>query len=104
MRTDGLGASCIPRYRLKSKGFGLDDIAKRVAQVMSRPLKFAWEKTRRPRVVQARSLLCYWATRKLEMRMTEVASRLGLIQPAVSIVARRGEEIARQKEYSLFDK
>jgi DNA-binding MarR family transcriptional regulator len=35
--------------------------------------------------------------------MTEIANRLGLTQPAVSIAARRGEEIATQNGYPLFD-
>ena len=35
---------------------------------------------------------------------TEIASRPGLTQPAVSIASRRGEEIAKQKGYSLFEK
>jgi hypothetical protein len=34
----------------------------------------------------------------------KIVSRLGLAQPAVSIAARRGEEIAKLKVYSLFDK
>jgi hypothetical protein len=41
---------------------------------------------------------------KREMSMTEIANRLRLTQPAVSIAARRGEEMAKQKSYSLFDK
>ena len=91
-------------YRLKSEGFEFNNIAERVAQVLDLPLKIVWEKTRRSQVVQARSLLCYWAARELGMSMTEIANQLGLTQPAVSIAARRGEEIARQKGYSLFDK
>jgi REP element-mobilizing transposase RayT len=90
-------------YRLKSEGFGFENIAERVAQVLDLPLEVVWEKTRRPQAVQARSLLCYWAVRELGMSMTETASRLGLTQPAVSIAARRGEEIAKQKGYSLLD-
>jgi predicted transcriptional regulator len=35
--------------------------------------------------------------------LTKIANRLGLTQPAVSIAARRGEEIARQKGYSLLE-
>jgi len=38
------------------------------------------------------------------MSMTEIVIRLGLTQPAMSIAARRGEEIAKQNGYSLFDK
>ena len=75
--------------------FGLEDIAKCVAQVLDLPLDIVWKKNRRPQVVQTRSLLCYWAAKKLRMSMTEIGCRLGLTQPAVSIAARRGEEIAR---------
>ncbi len=91
-------------YRLKSEGFEFNNIAERVAQVIDLPLKIVWKKTRRSQVVQARSLLCYWAAMELGMSMTEIGNQLGLTQPAVSIAARRGEEIARQKGYSLFDK
>ena len=72
--------------------------------VMRPALEIVWEKNRRPQAVQARSLLCYWAARKLGMSMTEIAGRLGLTQPAVSVAARRGEVIAKQNGYSLFDK
>jgi predicted transcriptional regulator len=37
------------------------------------------------------------------LSMTEIANQLGLTQPAVSIAARRGEEIARQEGYSLLE-
>ena len=36
------------------------------------------------------------------MGMTEIANWFGLAQPAVSIAARRGEEIVRQKGYTLL--
>jgi hypothetical protein len=91
------------RYRLKSEGFGLDDVAQRVAHVMRLPLKVVRETSRRPQTVQARSLLCYWASKELGLSMTEIANQLGLTQPAVSIAARRGEEIARQEGYSLLE-
>jgi putative transposase len=64
-------------YRLKSEGFELDDIAKRVAQIMSLPLEIVWEKSRRPRIVEACSLLCYWANRELGINMTEIAKQNG---------------------------
>jgi len=35
--------------------------------------------------------------------VSETSNRLGLTQPAVSITVRRGEEIATQNGYSLFD-
>ncbi|MGD8363938.1 MAG: hypothetical protein PVG81_05940 [Desulfobacterales bacterium] len=42
-------------------------------------------------------MLFYWAAKELGMSMTEIANRLEVTQPAVSIAARRGKEIARQK-------
>ena len=89
-------------YRLKSEGFEFEDIVKRVTQVTGLPLEIVEEKSRRPQVVQARSLLCYWASKEVGISMTEVANRLGLTQPAVSIAARRGEAITKKSGYTLL--
>jgi REP element-mobilizing transposase RayT len=91
------------RYRLKAEGFGLERVAERVAQVMSIPVELVWEKSRRPQVVDARSLFCFWASKELGISMTDLAKRLNLTQPAVSIAARRGERLARENQYVLID-
>jgi len=91
------------RYRLKAEGFDLDRVAQRVAQVLDMPLEVVWEKSRRPQVANARSLLCYWASKELAMSMTDLAKQLNLTQPAVSIAVRRGEKIARENQYQLAD-
>jgi REP element-mobilizing transposase RayT len=49
------------RYRLQVKGFDLEQAARCVAQVLNIPVELVWEKSRRPQVVEARDLLCYWA-------------------------------------------
>ncbi|MEJ2730973.1 MAG: transposase [Deltaproteobacteria bacterium] len=89
------------RYRLKAEGFDLEQVAERVATVMNIPLEIVWEKSRRPVVVEARDLLCYWASKELVMSKTDLAKRLNLTQPAVSIAVRRGEKIARESQYEL---
>ena len=89
------------RYRLKAEGFDLEQVAERVAAVMNIPLEIVWEKSRRPMVVEARDLLCYWASKELVMSKTDLAKRLNLTQPAVSIAVRRGEKIARESQYEL---
>jgi putative transposase len=91
------------RYRLKAEGFGLERVAERVAQVMSIPVELVWEKSRRPQVVNARSLFCFWASNELGISMTDLAKRLNLTQPAISIAARRGERLARENQYVLID-
>ncbi len=91
------------RYRLKAEGLELDRVAERVAAVMNIPLKLVWEQSRRPQVVDARDLLCYWASKELVMSKTYLAKRLNLTQPAVSIAVRRGEKIAGENQYQLID-
>jgi putative transposase len=91
------------RYQLKTRGFDLDRVAERVAQVLGMPLEIVLERSRRPQVAVARSLLCYWASTELSMSMTDLARRLNLSQPAVSIAVRRGEKIARENQYRLTE-
>ena len=91
------------RYRLKAEGYEFEQVAERVAQVLDMPLEIVWEKSRRPQVVDARSLCCYWASQELGMSMTDLAKRLNLSQPAISFAVRRGEKIARENHYRLID-
>ena len=56
-----------------------------------------------PRTVQARSLLCFWAHRKLEMSTVEIARILELSQPAVSRSSKRGEAIEREYQFELIE-
>ena len=91
------------RYRLQAEGFDLDRVARRVAAVMNISVELVWERSRRPQVVNARDLLCYWGCEELVISKTDLARRLNLTQPAVSIAVRRGEKIARENQYQLID-
>ncbi|GAB6270143.1 MAG: hypothetical protein STSR0002_28860 [Smithella sp.] len=53
--------------------------------------------------VAARSLFCYWASRELGIAHTELARRLEISLPAISYAVERGERIAKEKPYRLFD-
>jgi hypothetical protein len=92
------------RYRLKAGGFDLDQVARRVEQVMKIKPDLLWERSRRPHVAAARDLLCYWATKELGISSTDLAKKLKLTQPAVSIAVRRGEKLATEKRYVLMEK
>jgi len=52
--------------------------------------------------VKARSLLCYWAVRKLGFSATELSKKLGVSQPSVSISVKRGEKIAKARQLKLI--
>lgn len=81
------------RCRLEAEGFDLDPVAERVAQVLDIPVEIVWEESRRPQMVDARSLLCSWASKQLEMSIRNLARCLNLTQSAVSIAVRQGETI-----------
>ena len=49
-----------------------------------------------PPRVRARTVLCYWAVRKLGLPGTRVAAELGLTQPAVSRAIQRGERMMEE--------
>ena len=92
------------RYGLEAGGFDLDQVARRVAQVMKIKPDLILEKSRRPQVVAARDLLCFWASQELGMSATDLAKKFNLTQPAVSVAVRRGEKLATEKRYVLMDK
>lgn len=89
------------RYLLKTKGFDLPKVAEKVAELMNMPVEMVWEKSRRPQVVKARDLICYWANLELGVSITALAKQFGLSQPTVSVAVRRGEKIARENQYTL---
>jgi hypothetical protein len=92
------------RYRLEAEGYGLDQVAKRVVKVMNIEPDLILEKSRRPQVVAARELLCFWSSKELGISATDLVKRLNLTQPAVSIGVRRGEKIAIENKYKLIGK
>ena len=90
------------RYRLKAEGIGLESVVERVEAVLGIEGRELWSRGQYGALVQARSLFCYWAVRELGMSTTELARKLGLTQPAVSISVRRGEKLAKEKGVELF--
>jgi putative transposase len=91
------------KYELKSKGYDIDKLADRVAEIFSIDPKEIFQPGKQPVKVKARSLFCYWAVRELGFTMANLALQLNISQPAVSISAQRGERIASENVYSLTD-
>jgi hypothetical protein len=91
------------RYFLKARGIDFDRVVSRVAEVMklTPDQVTAWGKS--PQTVQARSLLCYWAHRKLGMTTIEIAKRLKISQPAASRSSKRGEQVEKEHRFELID-
>jgi putative transposase len=87
--------------QLKASGYGLDELAREVADLFAIEPGQIYNVGKYPKIVQARSLFCYWAVRKLGLTATSLARKLQLSQPAVSIAVKRGEKIARKGKYEL---
>ena len=92
------------RYELEAQGISLDDVARRAAYLFGIEPNEIYTSGKQPRLVRARSLFCYWAVRELGISATALARMLKFSQPAVSISVRRGERIARDKEFDLLSR
>jgi len=92
------------KYLLEVQGIDFDQVVLRVAKVMKVRPDQVTACGKSPQTVQARSLLCFWAHRKLGMTTIEIARRLKIGQPAASRCSKRGEKIARENRFELVVK
>ena len=77
-----------------------------MAEVLGMKPEDVWATGRYRHIVEARSLLCYWAlcywaVRELGITMSSLARKLKISVPAVSKSAIRGEKLAKDRKYSL---
>jgi len=89
------------QYELRSRGYDLDKIAKRVAAVYDVDPKYIFKKGRQRDRVEARDLLCYWAAHELGISQTDLARRLGITVSGIGYAVKRGEVIARENKYQI---
>ena len=89
-------------YRLRAQGYDLEKIAMRVSSELGVEPEQVWAAGKHPITVKARSLMCYWAVRKLGFSATELSKKLGISQPSVSISVKRGEQIAKDKQLEFI--
>ena len=91
------------QYELKRLGVNLEWLEQRVAEIYGLDKKELYFKGRQKIRADARSLLLYWAVRELGMRGTSLANRFGLSQPGVVYAVNKGEKIAKERNYQLFE-
>jgi putative transposase len=93
------------RHRLRVKGYNLEQVGKRVAELVGISPEEVMEpgRVRGHLGKKARDLLCYWATAELGVKQSQLAETLGLTQPAISVAVKRGAELIREHHYSFED-
>ena len=84
---------------LKSQGWDLDKLGAHVAKLLEIDVSVVWSAGKYRHVVEARSLLCYWAVRDLGLSMTSLAKRLNLSVAAIGQSVERGEWLVKEKSY-----
>jgi hypothetical protein len=72
------------QYRLKAQGMDIEQVARRVAQIMDMSIKEVWSRGKYRRIFKVRSQLCYWAVRELGISMASLSRRLHISSAAVS--------------------
>ena len=90
------------RYRLQAQGYDLEKVTIRVSSELAIDPEQVWAAGKHQITVKARSLMCYWAVRRLGISTTELSKKLGLSQPSVSISVKRGEKIAKAMQFELI--
>ncbi len=91
------------KYLLLSRGYTLDDVVNRVSVTLNVKPQVVWASGRHRKTVEARSLMCFWAVRKLGLSMSEIARKLNYSVATVSLSVARGEKIASTKNLSLIN-
>jgi len=91
------------RYAHLSAGLNLEGVASRVSAILGVKPEEVWAEGKSRRIVEARSLLCYWAVRELGMPMSSLSRRLGISIPSVSDSVARGQRIADERNCPLLE-
>ena len=92
------------KYEFKARGYDFDWAVCRVAETMDLTSDQVRAFGKSPQTVKARSLLCFWAHRKLGMSTVEIARKLRISQPAASRSSKRGEQIEKEQRFELIPK
>jgi len=91
------------KYSLKARGFDLDKVTRRVADLLHIEYDVVWAAGKHRHIVEARSLLCFWAVRELGISMASLSRKLNISIPAVSQSVIRGENVAKSNQYFLTE-
>jgi hypothetical protein len=95
------------RYELKSLGYDLDKLEKRVLEIYPIEREDLYSKSRekiREKIrVEARGVFCYWAVRELGISGAQLARRFKMTQAGVGYAVRRGEKIVKEKAIPMID-
>jgi putative transposase len=90
------------RYLYQARGYDFDWLVGQVAALISIKAEIVTRRVRYPHRVQARSVMCYFASRDLGISTLELAKRLSVSRPTASQSVKRGEMIVKEKDLRMM--
>ena len=90
------------KYKLSAEGVNLDSLTNRVSKIFGVKEKEIWSPGKFRRMVEARSVLCYWAVRELGVSMTMLSREIGISVAAISGSVIRGQKITEVKKLTII--
>jgi putative transposase len=90
-------------YELKSKGYDLDTVKRKVCRIFGVEPDEIYSKSRQNTRAEARGLYCFWAVVDLGYSLADLARLLGMTGQGVGYAVRRGERIAKANNYRLLE-
>jgi REP-associated tyrosine transposase len=92
------------KYRLKVEGYDFDTVVDRVSELMDLKRDEVLSPGKYKKVVEARSIACYWAMREIGISQGVLAQKFSISQPAISMAVKRGEKLVNRNNFSLIDR
>lgn len=89
------------KYALACKGIGFDQLAQSVSEFTGISVKAMAGPGKERKAVRARSILCFLAVKDMGIAQSDLARRLGVSLPTVSVAVRRGGEIAEREKFDI---
>ena len=84
------------KYRIQNRGLKFETVVRHVADLMEMKAETLLSPGRYKQLVQARSLVCFWAVHEANISQAELSRRFAITQPAVSMAVTRGRDIASE--------
>ena len=89
------------KYALAAKGVGFEQLVQWVSVLTAIPVQAMVGPSKERQSVRARSLLCFWAVKELGMSLTDLAGRLNISAPTVSVAVQRGMKIVDREKLEI---
>jgi len=91
------------KYRIRELGYDFDWLVDRVLGIFGLTFKELLTGGKQRKMVQARSVLCYWGTRELGMSAVSISKELNVASSTAGESAMRGRQIIEEHGWKLLE-